>query len=177
MTEESGGEDSSRKIGMGMVVAMWVMVLVLFTAYFSFWQQKQINPNQTLYSSTNENGVREVVLKRNRYGHYVATGAINDIPVVFMLDTGATDISIPQAVAEELRLHRGPAVYYETANGDTKAYLTRLDSVSLGDITLRHMRANINPNYRSNEVLLGMTFLKHLEFTQQGNTLTLRQYP
>lgn len=177
MTEHSGGEASSRKLGMGMVVGMWILVLALFTAYFSHWQDKQNNPNQSLRNSVGEDGVREVTLKRNRYGHYVATGAIDNIPVVFMLDTGATDISVPQAIADKLGLKPGPVVYYETANGNTKAYATRLNSVSLGAITLHGVRASINPNFHSNEVLLGMTFLKHLEFTQQGNMLTLRQYP
>ena len=177
MTEESRGEDSSRKIGVVMVVAMWLVVLGLLTAFFTQWQEKQLNPNRTLHISDNENGVREVVLQRNRYGHYVATGAINDIPVVFMLDTGATDISVPQGIADQLGLEPGPAVYYETANGDAKAFMTRLGRVSLGAISLQGVRAHINPNYHADEVLLGMTFLKHLEFTQQGDKLTLRQYP
>lgn len=177
MTENSKAQDSSRKLGVGMVVAMWVVVLALLTAYFTHWQNEQFNPNRTLHNTADTSGVREVVLKRNRFGHYVATGAINGVPVVFMLDTGATDISIPQAVAEQLGLERGPVVYYQTANGDAKAYLTRLDNVSLGAITLQEVRAHINPNFQSDEVLLGMTFLKHLELTQQGDTLTLRQYP
>lgn len=176
MGQEPDGDDDSRKLGVGMVVAMWVVVLALLTAYFSHWQQQQINPNQTLHSISEPEGVREVVLKRNRYGHYVATGAINNIPVVFMLDTGATDISVPQALAERLDLEAGPPVYYQTANGTAKAYITRLDNVSLGEITLHDVRAHINPNFDSDEILLGMTFLKHLEFTQKGDTLTLRQY-
>lgn len=176
MAEEPNGEDSTRKLGAGMVVAMWVVLLALLTAYFSHWDQRQYNPNQTIHSSVSSDGGREVVLKRNRYGHYVATGAINNVPVVFMLDTGASDISVPQAVADQLGLERGPVVYYQTANGKAKAYSTRLDSVSLGDISLQSVRAHINPNFHSEEILLGMTFLKHLEFTQQGETLTLRQY-
>ncbi len=173
---EPEGGTSTRKLGLGMVVAMWVVVLALLTAYFGHWEERQYNPNQILHSAGGEGDVLEVVLKRNRYGHYVATGAINNTPVVFMLDTGATDISVPRAVAEQLQLERGPAVYYQTANGRAKAFLTRLDSVSLGAITLRDVRAHINPNFDSGEILLGMTFLKHLEFTQQGDTLTLRQF-
>jgi aspartyl protease family protein len=176
MTEDPEAKDSTRKLGVGMVVAMWLVLLGLLTAYFSHWQDKQYNPNQTLHSQVSADGVREVVLKRNRYGHYVATGAINNIPVVFMLDTGASDISVPQSVADKLGLERGPVAYYQTANGKAKAYITRLDNVSLGDIVLQGVRANINPSFHSDEILLGMTFLKHLEFTQQGDTLTLRQY-
>ena len=175
MSNESSGEET-RKLGVGMVVAMWVIVLMLLTAYFSHWEEGQFNPNQTLHSAISTDGVREVVLKRNRYGHYVASGAINNMPVVFMLDTGATDISVPQAVAERLDLQPGPAVYYQTANGKAKAYITQLDNVSLGNISLQSVRAHINPNFHSEEILLGMTFLKHLEFTQKGDTLTLRQY-
>jgi aspartyl protease family protein len=175
MVQEPKSEDT-RKLGVGMVVAMWVIVLALLTAYFSHWEDQQYNPNQTLYSDSTNGGVREVVLKRNKYGHYVATGAINSTPVVFMLDTGATDISVPQTLAERLGLEPGPVVYYQTANGKAKAFITRLDTVSLGDISLQGVRAHINPNFHSDEILLGMTFLKHLEFTQKGNTLTLRQY-
>ncbi len=173
---EEPKQDDPRKLGVGMVVAMWVIVLALLTAYFTHWEKQQYNPNQTLYSDASNDHVREVVLKRNRYGHYVATGAINSMPVVFMLDTGATDISVPQAEAERLDLEPGPEVYYQTANGEAKAYITRLDSVSLGDISLQGVRAHINPNFHSDEILLGMTFLKHLEFSQKGDILTLRQY-
>lgn len=169
-------QQSTRRLGMGMVVAMWVVLLALLTAYFSHWQRQEYNPNQTLYTSAAEDGAHEVTLRRNRYGHYVATGAINSMPVVFMLDTGATDVSVPKVVADKLGLERGPVVYYQTANGEAKAYLTRLDSVSLGDITLHDVRAHINPNFHSDEILLGMSFLKHLEFVQQGDSLTLRQY-
>lgn len=169
--------DSSSRLGVGMVIAMWVVLLGLLTAYFSHWQEQQFNPNQTLHSESLAGGVNEVELKRNRYGHYVASGAINDVPVVFMLDTGATDISIPQAIADRIGLERGAPVYYQTANGTVRAYITQIDSVSLGDIKLSGLRAHINPQFKSEEILLGMTFLKRLEFTQRGDTLTLRQFP
>jgi aspartyl protease family protein len=173
----SSGDNPTRRIGFLMVALMWLVVLGLFTAYFTHWEQTQFNPNQTVTKMTGPEGVREVVLQRNRYGHYVATGAIDDQPVVFMLDTGASDISVPQVVATRLGLKRGPVVYYQTAAGPAKAYMTRLDSVTLGDIELRNVRAHINPNVNDDEVLLGMTFLKHLEFTQRGDNLTIRQYP
>ncbi len=94
-----------------------------------------------------------------------------------MLDTGATTVSVPAAVAHRLGLKRGPPVLSNTANGTITTYLTRLASVSVGDITLHNVKANINPHMGGNEVLLGMSFLKHLEFTQRGDTLTLKQLP
>jgi len=160
-----------------MVAAMWIVLLWLLTRFFGRWYEQEYNPNQNVANVMTEGGVREVVLERNRYGHYVASGFINDKPVTFMLDTGATDISIPARLADELGLKRGMTIYYQTANGPAAGYSTVLESVAIGSIQLQNVRASINPNVEDLDVLLGMTFLKHLEFTQRGNTLTLRQYP
>ena len=123
------------------------------------------------------NGVKEVVLQRNRDGHYLATGQINGQNVEFLLDTGASDVSVPQPLAMRLGLKRGQAAIYSTANGNITSYLTRIDSLNLGGIELRDIRASINPSTNADTILLGMSFLKHLEFTQRGDTLIIRQYP
>ncbi len=170
------GENPHRRLGIGMTIAMWVVLLGLLTMFFQDWGERQRNPNQNPQMRIGADGVRELVLTRNRAGHYVASGSINGEPVVFMLDTGATDVAIPGPVAKRLRLKQGRAMVYQTANGPVKVYATVLDEVSLGDISLRGVRASINPAMHQQEVLLGMSFLKHLEFTQRGNTLTLRQY-
>ena len=49
--------------------------------------------------------------------------------------------------------------------------------VAIGPIELSTVKASINPNMLGNEILLGMSFLKHLELLQRGDKLTLRQYP
>ena len=97
--------------------------------------------------------------------------------MTFMLDTGATDISVPQQLADELGLKKGARILFQTANGKSWGYSTVLDSVAIGNIELNNVRASINPNVSDLDILLGMTFLKHLEFTQRGESLTLRQYP
>ena len=175
MNDEQQAEQQQKKLGLGMIVGMWIVMLLLLTAFFAHWEDKQHNPNQQVMTVT-ENGVREVVLQRNNRSHYITDGRINGRDVVFMLDTGATDISIPERLAEQLGLKKGPRIMFETANGVAQGYLTRLESVAIGDIELHNIRASINPNVGDMEVLLGMSFLKHVEFTQRGDTLTLRQY-
>ncbi|MEJ2179671.1 MAG: TIGR02281 family clan AA aspartic protease [Gammaproteobacteria bacterium] len=170
-------QNQPKRMGLWMVIAMWAIVLWLFTMFFTKWSEHEYNPNQNVSNVLTIEGVREVVLERNRRGHYVSSGFINDKPVTFMLDTGATDIAIPYRVAEQLGLRRGPTVYFQTANGPATGYATKLDSVAIGNIELENVRASINPNVKEMEILLGMSFLKHLEFTQRGDTLTLRQYP
>lgn len=173
---QSDPPNPQRRLGLGMTIAMWLVVLALLTLFFQSWQEKQRNPNQQAALSLGEKGQRELVLQRNRYGHYVASGRINQQSVVFLLDTGASDISVPEALAGEIGLQRGRAMQYQTANGTITVYATTLATVDLGGIVLRQVRASINPNMQGDEVLLGMSFLKHLEFTQSGDRLTLRQY-
>lgn len=158
-----------------MVTLAWLCVLGLLTLFFSNWLEKQRNPNQQVQSQQLADKTRTVTLERNRYGHYVATGHINGHAVELLLDTGATTVSVPQALARKLGLKRGTAVDTSTANGMITTYMTSLDKVQLGDITLYNVAAGINPN--SEHILLGMSFLKQLEFTQRGNQLILKQHP
>ncbi len=78
--------NAQRGLGMGMTIAMWIIVLALMTWFFQSWQERQYNPNQKISLSSGDDGVRELVLQRNRYGHYLANGEINQQPVVFLLD-------------------------------------------------------------------------------------------
>lgn len=168
-----------KRMGFAMVVGMWVLILAILMYFFGYVYEGMHNPNQKIATMTNAEGVKEVVLQRNRRGSYVATGKINGINVKFILDTGADDVSVPASVADRLGLVRGQQHYYTSANGMGVAYYTVMDTVSLGDISLQNVRGSILPsmNLGDNEVLLGMTFLKQLEFTQRGDRLTLRQYP
>jgi aspartyl protease family protein len=51
---------------------------------------------------------------------------------------------------------------------------TNIQRLSIGDIQLDNVRANLNPGFKANEILLGMSALKQLEFTQKGEWLVLR---
>jgi aspartyl protease family protein len=164
-------------MGRTMYALAWIAAMGLLTLYFSDVLDRQRNPNRNVDSAVTEDGVREVMLIRNRMGHYVSSGSINGREVEFLLDTGATGVAIPAQVAQQLSLPRGRSVMMNTANGPARSWQTRLAEVKVGDIRLRNVEATITPGLRTREILLGMSFLKHIEFTQRGNTLTLRQYP
>lgn len=164
-----------KRMGTAMQALAWVVLLALGVAWFADVLDKQHNPNQSLQTHYRDGGVREVVLQRNKYGHYVTSGKINGKPVTFMLDTGATGVAIPQATATALGLQRGRAFRTQTANGLSTSYAVNLERVSVGDIELHDIAAGISPGLGMGEVLLGMSFLKHIEFTQRGDTLILRQ--
>lgn len=164
---------STSGIGLGMIIIACLLFLAIMTFGFNKHLDQQNNPNQNISAEWNNN-IAEVRLKQNRYGHYVVTGQINNTPVTFLLDTGATVISIPEKTANHLQLKRGYPMQSRTANGSITVYDTRLDKVSIGAIKLNNIRASINPHMNGDEILLGMSFMKYLEMTQKGKELILR---
>nr|WP_207202998.1 TIGR02281 family clan AA aspartic protease [Pseudomonas sp. TH39(2020)] len=156
------------------MVLAWCAALFLATRFFGQWEVRQQNPNMVVSSEQGEDFI-EVKLASNTQGHFVASGQINGQPVDFMLDTGATDVSIPAEMAERLKLEKGFGVTLSTANGRTQGYRTRIDRLQLGDIVLRDVRALVVPGLDGKQVLLGMSALNKLEFTQRGGTMLLRQ--
>ena len=165
------------QLGRAFIWIAWLLALGLLTLFFNGVLDRQRNPNQSLQSQVDAQGVREVTLQRNRFGHYLASGSINGQRVEFLLDTGASDVSIPASLARRLGLRAGAPRIYQTANGPITAHATRLDELRIGDIVLHDVRASINPAVEDIGILLGMSALKQLEFTQRGNTLILRQHP
>lgn len=162
---------TEKKIGKGMLTVSWIIVLVGLTLMFGRWERHQYNPNQSL--TTTPSG--EIVLQQNRQNHYVTSGLINNQPVVFMLDTGATSVAVPAALAQQLGLKPGYRHKAVTANGIVEVRDTRIDTLTIGPITLRNVQASINPGMSGPEILLGMSALKDLELTQRDNTLTIKQ--
>ncbi len=163
-----------QKVGTGMMIVAWIIIIGLLTLVFNGFLENKYNPNQQVETYQTNTGQREVILQRGSHGHYIATGTINGHAVTFLLDTGATDVAIPERIAKKIGLKRGIPMQVSTANGTITVYSTRLDSVTLGLIEMNGVRANINPYMDSDEILLGMSFLKHLELTQKGNILILR---
>jgi len=166
--------DFISRAGLTMTVIAWLIFLAMLFGVFDYLSSQRNNPNQNIITTIN--GLqKEIVLQRNVYGHYVSNGTINGRQVVFLLDTGATDIAIPESVAKKIGLIKGREFMIKTANGNTKAYRTQLNSVAIGDIKRYDLNATILPNIAGDEVLLGMSFLKHFEIIQKGRSLTIRQ--
>lgn len=167
---------STQRLGKGMMAAAWIIALALLTWAFSLWETFQFNPNQQPTSSSTQS-YNEIVLQRNRFNHYVLNGQINGATVTFLLDTGASDVVVPAPLAQSLGLRRGREGLASTANGIITIYDTSIDSLQMGSIVLNDVNASINPAMQSHEsILLGMSALKDVEFTQRGDELTIRQF-
>jgi len=178
MQYKDNRRDFISRAGTAMTAIAWILFLFILFGGFDYLFSKRNNPNQNIV--TNEyylaNGLqKEIVLQRNAYGHYVTSGTINDYEVEFLLDTGASEIAIPESLANDLGLIKNQRIVVKTANGNARAYRTRIASVGIGDIKLYDLNATILTNMPGKEILLGMNFLKHFEITQKGKTLTIKQ--
>lgn len=167
--------DFSRSTGKWMIILAWVLVLAMLTWFFSNVLENKRNPNQNVSTQVLDSGSKQVVLESSRHGHYVATGKINNQKVVFLVDTGASFVSVPEKVAKKAGLKRGAPITASTANGNVTVYATVLDSISIGDIELNNIKADINPHMLGDEILLGMSFLRNLSVTHEDGMLTIRQ--
>jgi len=153
-----------------MALVASLLVLGLFYLYFENSLQARTQPNRALQIAPGS----ELVLKRSHDGHYVFPGTINGEPVTFLLDTGATLVSVPAHLGRELGLKPGARQQAITANGTVTTRATRVEALAFGPFEIRGVPASLNPGMGDDQVLLGMSVLKHLEFTQRGDTLILR---
>jgi aspartyl protease family protein len=163
--------DNPQRTGFGMMLVAAMGLLGLLTWFFAGQIDQRVNPNRQVHSQL-VNGMVEVVLKSDRQGHFVATGSINGRSVDFLVDTGATLVSIPEGLADRMGLERLAPIGLQTAAGPVQGWMTRLEEVRLGDIVQRDVAAAINPG-RHETVLLGMSFLRELEMTQRDGELRL----
>ena len=126
-------------------------------------------------SSAEGSGRNSVTLASDPRGHFIADGAINGVYVRFLVDTGATYVSLPASEAQRLGLdyRKGTLGYTSTANGVTPVYRMMLDSVTLGDITLYNVTASVHEGAGLDIALLGMSFLNRMEMRREGQHLTL----
>lgn len=152
---------------------IWLLIIGAIFAVIHYYTEGALNPNRVPEIT----GSGEVVLKRDRAGHFSAGGAINGHPVRFLIDTGATQIAVSTQLAERLGLKRGLPIQLMTAAGPARGHMTRLQSVTLASFELRDAAAIIADGLDPNTVLLGMNFLRQLEMVQRGDQLILRSAP
>lgn len=142
-------------------MGIWVLIFMGAIAVIGMWPeiQRTITPRQSVVDGTT------IVLPRARDGHYYLTLDINDVPIEFVVDTGATQVVLTQKDAKRIGLNPLSLSYLgtaNTANGTVRTAAVRLDTVSLGAMTDTRVRAVVNDG-QMNGSLLGMTYLNNFD--------------
>jgi aspartyl protease family protein len=120
----------------------------------------------------------EIYFRAGGDGHFRLEALVNGAPVRFLLDTGASDTVLDPADAVRLGFDLSQLDYsrrYRTANGVVKGAPVQLDSVRIGPIEVRNVRASVN-GAPLGASLLGVSFLERLSgYSVENGTLTLRR--
>ncbi len=153
------------------VAAVFVALIVIAGWAFGVLIDARDQPNRGIEPGAE--GPQRVELERNPAGQYLVPGRINGTEVTFLVDTGATHVAVPAEIAEQAGLERGVEVPVETAGGRTTAWRTTLERVEIGGIRAHGVDGSINPAMPGDYVLLGMTFLRRIEFSLRDDRLIL----
>jgi aspartyl protease family protein len=118
---------------------------------------------------------QSATLTADAQGHFVVEGQINGRSVRFLVDTGATTVSLSSADANRLGIdyRKGQAGLMGTANGTAVAYRVKLDAVRVGDIVANNVDAAVLEGSQMPFALLGMSFLNRMEMKRVGETMVL----
>ena len=154
--------------------AVWGMIFIGGAAAVGLWQDISRDTRQSQISFS---GTDQIIVPRARDGHYYLTVQINDTPVRFVVDTGATDMVLTQADASRAGIDLQTLSYLgraNTANGQVRTALVRLDDVRLGAVTDHAVSAVVNEG-QMQQSLLGMGYLQRwgrIEISQGELILT-----
>ncbi len=139
-------------------------------------KKRPLRVGQHAVGSASPDGSGRTILTADGQGHFFTTGTVNGTSVRFIVDTGATMISLGATDAKRIGIDtsRGVKGLTTTANGQAVVSKVQLDTVRVGDITLHNVDAVVHQTELP-MALLGMSFLNRLEIQQDGTTMTLKK--
>lgn len=142
----------------------WLGIGALFFALFTWLNTPKI---------TQINNRVEVIVPTAADGHHYVDGMINGHSVKFLIDTGATYVSVGSSIASQLDLGPGQDTNFQTANGKVVGKLIANQAVAVAGLQVPPLTVGIMPNAQ-HTALLGQNFLRHIEMTQADRKLILK---
>ena len=157
-----------RRFPLGHIVALtiWIIISTVIYLYFDARQK----PTIAVASADLVSG--QIIIPRSIDGHYYVRGAINGHPVDFMVDTGASIVSISHDIALSTDLPGGIPANILTANGTVMGRIVSGQTIEAGGIVVEGL--NIGIGVGGNIALLGQNFLRKVDVLQSGDKMVLR---
>jgi aspartyl protease family protein len=139
-------------------------------------KKRPLRVGQHAIGAGNGDGSDKIIMTADVQGHFYTTGNINGTSVRFLVDTGASMISLGATDARRIGLdfNRGQKALTNTANGQVVVSKVQLDTVRIAGVTLHNVDALIHQNEMP-IALLGMSFLNRMEMQRDGSTMTLKK--
>ncbi|MEK9978736.1 MAG: TIGR02281 family clan AA aspartic protease [Paracoccaceae bacterium] len=147
---------------------VWLLIFMGLVAIVASWQDIR-QSGQTMSFQQSEDGA--IIIPKEIDGHFHLTVTINDRPIEFLVDTGASDIVLTREDAARVGFDPNRLDYWgmaNTANGTVRLATIRLETVRLGEFIDKNIRASVNkaPMEKS---LLGMRYLSKFRAIEISN--------
>lgn len=153
-----------------MMLVFWLVLAAVLWAGFSWWEQRQ----RAAIAPYQQSG-GELVIPRAPGGHFYVDGKVNHQPVRFMVDTGASGVSITSATARAAGLPKGTPITVRTANGERAGWVVQGVPVKAGPLVVNEVRVIVGmTSDEPDEGLLGQSFLRHFDVQIGAEHMTLR---
>ena len=148
------------------IFSFWLIVIGLL-----FWISTEVlKPKPATVTASGD-----LVIPKARDGHYYAQGTVGGQPVMFMVDTGASIVTVSETLARSAGLGTGVATTFQTANGTLQGRIVTEVPVTLGPLRISGVRVGVGlVGGAPDQALLGQNFLSRFEITVTGDTMTLR---
>lgn len=151
------------------IVAFWLVVMGLL-----YWaMERWLEPPAVRVTAEGE-----LLIPRHADGHFRVAGSINGEPVLFLVDTGASVVSVGEALARRAGLEGGEPAQFRTAGGVRAGRMVRADEVALqGGLVVRGLRVGVGLELGGGsdaQGLLGQNFLQHFEVRMDRDSMLLR---
>lgn len=138
-------------------------------------EQKTLMLSQRINASFAQSEKGQVHIPVNDRRQYLTTGSINGRPVKYLVDTGANVIALSSSTARRLGigLHEGTRTSVTTASSTAQATSVFLKEVQVGEIRRSNVRAVVIDGDYPRDILLGMSFLQHVDISENGGLMVL----
>ncbi len=110
-------------------------------------------------------------VKRQPNGHFYLPGTIENVPVTFMVDTGASVTSISRDIARQAGIRNCKEVQFQTANGTATGCIALVPRMTLGNFELQNITVAVMPNMETN--LLGANVLRNFQVSQSDSSMLI----
>ena len=147
-------------------LVIWLGVFSVAYLFFENWQEPKIAVIQDDLAGS------EVVISRSRDGHYYVRGELNGYPVDFMVDTGASMVSISYELARAAKLPSGRLASFSAAGGKFLGEIVSEQDIKVGGILVKGLSVGIGMEGKVG--LLGQNFLRRVEVVQSRDKMILR---
>ena len=135
------------------------------------YQEKPCTDNSRAVSSWGSANEASTVIPQDAGGHYFVAGSINEQKLDFIIDTGASYVTLPSGVAHAAGISCKGQTTMMTGNGNISVCTTTIQKLKFGTFTLLNVEAIIAPNL--NQPLLGMNVLRKFRVEQDGGEMRL----